>query len=195
MLQPVLITAAAPADPVVTRSEAKAHLIVEHTEHDDLIDGLVAAAVARVDGFNGLLTRCLVTQTWEQSFSAFGDCMLLPLGPVQSISSVKYFDATNVEQTLASSVYAMHTGKSGSFLTLAPDQTWPAIYSRIDAVAVEFIAGYGDASAVPQDIKHAILMMVGHWYRNRDAVGPGGKTSEVPLGAKALLENYRRISV
>ena len=64
MHRPVLVTP--PAETPVSRTEAKAHLRVDGTGDDDLIDGLIDAAVAHLDGYTGILGRCMVTQTWRQ---------------------------------------------------------------------------------------------------------------------------------
>jgi uncharacterized phiE125 gp8 family phage protein len=57
---------------------------------------------------------------------------------------------------------------------------------------VRFTAGYGDtASDVPQTIRQAILLAVGHWYENREATVAVGNVRELPLGIEALLWPYR----
>lgn len=59
---PFLVTG--PVDPVVELSDLKQHLHVDHDEHDDLIINLQAAAVAHLDGWNGVIARCIMPQTW-----------------------------------------------------------------------------------------------------------------------------------
>jgi hypothetical protein len=44
---------------------------------------------------------------------------------------------------------------------------------------------------VPQAIKQAALLLVGHWYANREAVSIGESVAEIPLAATALLEPFR----
>ena len=56
----------------------------------------------------------------------------------------------------------------------------------IDAVAVEFTAGYGDAGAVPQPIKQAILMTIADLCSHR-----GDDAALVGPQAQALLAPYR----
>lgn len=48
----------------------------------------------------------------------------------------------------------------------------------------------GDALSLTPDIKLALMMMVGHWYANREAVSPEQLTP-VPFSYRALLEPYR----
>jgi hypothetical protein len=54
-----------------------------------------------------------------------------------------------------------------------------------------------DATA-PENIKMAMLMLIAHWYRNREAVGEGSGSSgmsTVPLGYDALLSTEREYSL
>lgn len=37
------------------------------------------------------------------------------------------------------------------------------------------------------DVKHAILLLVGHWYSNRESVVVGVASSQVQLGVERLL--------
>ena len=191
MLAPVII--AAPAAAPVSLEEAKLHCRVEGDAENTLITGLVSAAVAYLDGYIGILGRALVTQTWRQDFCRFGAKMRLPLRPVGSITVVTYFDGNNAEQTLPSSVYDLFTDATGSYMGLKPDQDWPSSYDRPDAISVTYIAGVA-ADAVPPPIKQAILLMVGHWYANREAVSEA-QMNDVPMAVEALLRPYRSVGI
>ncbi len=46
---------------------------------------------------------------------------------------------------------------------------------------------------ITDDIKLAIMMMVGHWYENREPVNIGNIVNEVPFSFRFLLEPYRII--
>jgi uncharacterized phiE125 gp8 family phage protein len=191
MLSPVCTSA--PATNPVTLTEAKSHCRVDHTDDDTLIGLLISAATAHLDGYAGVLGRALVTQTWRQDLESFSDPLRLALGPVASITSVTYYDADNAVQTLAGTVYGLFSDEFGAYLALKPDQTFPSVYSRRDAISVTYVAGVAD-SAVPAPIKHAILLMVGHWYANREAVAPG-QMYDVPMAVDALIRPYRRVGV
>jgi hypothetical protein len=75
--------------------------------------------------------------------------MDLDIGPVSSITSVKYLDSTGAEQTLSSAVYTLISESLPPRLVLKTGQSWPATYSADNAVRIRFVAGYGAASAVP----------------------------------------------
>lgn len=194
MLAPVRTVA--PAVGVITLEEAKVHCRVDGSDEDMLITGLIDAALAHVDGYSGILGRALVTQTWRQDFCEFDDLMRLPVGDLQAVSSVTYYDATNTTQTLASSVYTAFSDAIGPYITLKPGQQWPTSYSREDAIRVTWTAGYGStAASVPAAIRAAMLLMIGHWYQHREAVVIGETATELPMAANALLAPFRRVGV
>lgn len=188
----------------LTLDQVKDHLRLESddTAQDALIMGYLRAAVAHVEG-RGI---ALCTQTWELSLDAFppdvGERGLLAINlyrsPVQSVSSIKYITADG-EQTLDADAYNIRLGgRLPSRILPVYGSAWPYGGSNYDQVAVRFVAGYLDwnsprdtRNGVPEDLKAALLLLVGHWFENREAVNIGNISSEVPLGVEALLQNYR----
>lgn len=194
MLAPVLETAPAV---LVDLADAKRHCRVEHDEENALITSLVAAATSHLDGWDGVLRgRALGTQTWRQDFTCFADRISLPLAPVQSVTSIKYYDFDGVLQTVAPADYALFEDALSPYVCLASGASWPAsVQSRVNAVQIVFLAGYVDVGKVPDPIKQAILLLVGHWYENREAVNVGNITTELPMAVAALIAPYRRIGL
>lgn len=189
MLAPVRTVA--PAGTLVSLSEAKAHLRVDYSDEDNYINGLILAAMSYLDGYSGRLGRALISQTWQQDFPAFTDPLRLAVGDLITVTSVTYYDATNTQQTLASTIYTGASDTLGAYIGLKPDKTWPAIYGRPDAVRVTWTAGYGaSASAVPVAIKQAALMLIGQWYASREATGD--TATELPFAVEALLAPFIR---
>lgn len=43
-----------------------------------------------------------------------------------------------------------------------------------------------------EDVKHAVLMLISHWYDNRSAVASGSTTQNVDLGLERLLWYRKR---
>lgn len=192
---PVLVTP--PAATPVSLAEAKAHLRIDGNDEDVLVTALIAAAVAHLDGWSGILGRALVTQTWQQDLDQFPrDRIALPLAPVQSITSVGYRDTDGEEQTLDSPAYVLTMRAGTTAVERTDGAEWPSTARRPDAVRVTFVAGYGNAAAVPADIKSAILLMVGDLYAHRETALVGN-VAAVPMSitVEALLAPYRRIGV
>lgn len=170
----------------------KSHLRVDHADDDSLIAARIAAATNFVEGETGILGRALITQTWRLTLPAAPSSALqLPLPPVQSVSSITYYDADNVSQTFAADQYRLVSAGDVGLVDLAQGASWPALYSRSDAMSVEFVAGFGDDSEdVPEEIRLAVIMLVAHWYENREVMGDVS-TRALPFGVQSLLMNHR----
>jgi uncharacterized phiE125 gp8 family phage protein len=166
----------------------KTHLRVTTDLEDTLLSTLITAARRGVEAHT---ERALVSQTWTLKLDAFPDVICVPMPPLSSVSSITYIDTAGDSQTLASSVYTTDTDSEPGRIFLAEDQSWPTTNARRQAVTVTFVAGYGAATAVPEDIKAAILLTVGHLYANREAVVVGTIASELPMGVRSLLSPLR----
>lgn len=178
---------------LLTTAEAKTHLHVTGTTSDTYIDTLVAAATGWAETFT---CRGLVTQTWEWRLDDFphgAGHFIVPNAPLSSVTSITYLDVDGVSQTLATSVYEVDGNSQPGRIALKFDQSWPSVRGGgvIDVATVTFVAGYGAASAVPPVFKHAVKMVIGHWFENRESVVVGVTASEVPQAAEMLLWSKR----
>lgn len=177
------------AEPVTT-TEAKAHLRVDISDDDALIAALIKAARQKVERSLG---KSLLTQTWVLALDGFpaGARVDLPNGPVQSVTTIKTYDEDDTESTLSDTAYFVDTISARVGLNL--DYTWPAALRPTNAVLITYVTGYGDDAAdVPHDLVQAILLLVGHWYENREASASAGV---MPLGVEALLQGYRDLKL
>lgn len=187
-----LITAAATFP--VSRTEAKAHLVVDHADHDALIDAYIGAATNHAQRFLG---RALVEQTWELTLDEFPDNELkIPLPPLIAVVSVKYDDGAGDEQTLDPASYTVDAVSEPGWILPASAGAWPSVYEGINAVRVRFRAGYYDdtspsANVAPDDIRAAILLTIGTLYANRETVVIGQTATLLPWGAEQLLRFHR----
>lgn len=187
-----------PASEPVSLAEAKAHLRVDIPDDDTYIATLVQAARERVET---ITNRSLVTQTWRAWLDAFpaeldrrGQPSIgLSRGPAVSVSNVKYIDAAGALQTLSPSAYVLDNKNQDSVPRVRPayGTSWPVTRAELDAVQVEFVAGYGEPAAVPAPIKTAMLQYIAHWYQNRETVITGTIVSETPMAGDTLLWPYR----
>lgn len=118
----------------------------------------------------------------------------VPLPPLQSVTSIYYWDSTTGLRTLLDpSTYIVDNVSEPARIVPAPNTSWPATLNRINAVEVTFVAGYGDSGAsVPSGIKDWLLMMAGTLYENREliAVLNKGKLADLPI-YDGLLDAYR----
>lgn len=181
----------APAVEPIDLATAKAHLRVDITDDDSLITALITAARQHVEV---ITRRALITQTWDLSLDAWpeGNTILVPLPPLQSMASITYKDSAGTVYTMPATNYIVDTAEEPGRIVLAYGKLWPSVtLYPAGAITVRFTAGYGNAVAVPQTIKHAILLLVAQWYENREATVGGAVQREIPFAVEALLWPYR----
>jgi uncharacterized phiE125 gp8 family phage protein len=184
-----------PAEEPVTLAEAKAHCRVLHSAEDDLLTALIVAARQYVEQFTW---RALVTQvreltldSWPYAWRDGADTVRLPGGRVAAVGSVTYTASDGSEVVLGSGSYVAALTREPALVYPAWGVTWPTLRDSRGAVRVRYTAGYGAAEDVPQAIKQAMLLLVGHWYANRESVAVGTIATELPQAVSALLSPYR----
>jgi uncharacterized phiE125 gp8 family phage protein len=175
-----------PATEPITLADAKTHLKVDTTDDDALITRLITAARARAEWHTG---RALVTQTWRLWLDQWpcNGIMELPLPPLQTVSSVTVYAPDDSATVLNPATYQVDAASQPARLTLNSTVLPPTNARALNAVAVAFTAGYGDAASdVPPGICEAILELIAFLYENR-----GEAPAELPLDILALLAPYR----
>lgn len=197
----------APAAEPLTLEEARLHLRLDATgspathPEDALVTALISAARHMAE--HACYGRKFITQTWDYVLDTFpAGAILLPIGPVQSISFVKYVDANGDEQTLSSALYQSDLIGAPARVLPVLGETWPVTrQDTLNTVTVRVVVGYpGDGGSpedlranVPWDIKAALLLILGHLYENRREVVQGTTVTPLPLpwSAAAMLAPYR----
>lgn len=189
-----------PASEPLSLDEAKAHLRVEHTADDDYLSALIAAARVWCEAET---QRTFVTTALKLMFDEFPDgagwpgdwaAIRLRSGPVASVETVKYYATGGTLTTLDSSLYQTWLATEPPMIVPAVATCWPLTQcGRIGAVEVNYTAGYGDASAVPQPIKQAMKVLMGQRYEQRgdDQVLTLERAAAVHPAVYALLAPYR----
>lgn len=173
----------------ISLAEAKLHLRVDITDDDTLIRSLIVTARENVEGIS---RRALITQTWKYILDEFpeDDEIVLPLPPLQSVASITYKDQDGNASTFSSGDYIVNTDADPGKIVLGYGKSWPStsLYPT-GAVTVQFTAGFGDAATdVPEKYRQAMLLLIGHWYENREAIATTGAVpKEIPMGVESLL--------
>lgn len=186
-----LVLQTAPTSEPVTTAEAKTHLRVTTSDDDTYIGTLITVARKHVETITG---RALINQTWDYFLDNFppGDKIVIPLPRLSSVTTVKYTDKDNAQTTFTASKYIVDTNNEPGQIVLAYGESWPTFTPRpINAVEIRFVAGYGSGAAnVPEGIKQAMLLLIAHWYENREPI-TDLNMKEIPETANALLWPYR----
>jgi uncharacterized phiE125 gp8 family phage protein len=156
---------------------------------DTYLNTLITAARQHVEEH---LWRALITQTWDIYLTSFRSPIRIPRPPLQSVTHVKYYDTSSVQQTLADTVYELDTASEPGFVRLKYGQSWPTCRGHDDDIVIRFVAGYGAAgSAVPRAIRHGIQLWAAQLFEQRVSVVTGTIATRIPDSVHALLTPYR----
>lgn len=158
-------TSVAPTSNAVTSTEAKAHLRVDHTDDDTYIAFLITAAQDAVEAYTG---RKLIEGTYVLLLDDFPkDGIYVPYSPVKSVSSLKYYNSSNMLTTMDTGDYYYNIYEEPMLIHYT-DGEYPDVYDyRTDNVQVTFKSGYTSPDVVPPALKHAILILIADMYENR----------------------------
>jgi uncharacterized phiE125 gp8 family phage protein len=172
----------APTIEPVSLPDVRTHLRITTHDEDGYLTTLRRVARQHVERTTG---RALLTQTWDYKLGAFIDPIVLPYPPAASVTSITYVDSEGNVQTLSTDVYELDTARGHVRRKFGQD--WPAVRIHNDAITVRYVAGWTSAAAVPGDIRHAVLLLCGHWYEFREPVISGTITASVDLTVDSLL--------
>lgn len=144
----------APLEAVVPLEELKEYLAVDFSDNDRKIAALQDAAVAFLDGYRGVLGRCIMKQTWQVSYPCAG-VHRLPFPDVET-AEADAGQATVSQDSLGSLV----TLTQGATVTITA-QCPPDILASV---------------------KQIVCMMVDLWYNDTSLVGTMPPTVDALLG-------------
>ncbi len=174
-------------DELITVDEAAEFMRAEFSSSEEsLIETFIAAARQLCEEY---LFRRIGVQTVElrdKGFPVNNAPIILP-APLISVTSIKYLDSNNVEQTFDEDDYIVSDSAPG---IITPVNSWPDTSDVGDSLRIEFISGYSSpgespmqSEALPKTIRIAMLMQIADMYENREA------QVERPLTANQTLVN------
>lgn len=181
---------AQPATEPVTLAEAKAHLRVTASDENDLISALIVAARQYCENLSG---RTLAPRNFLQTLDRFpdgGGDITLRRSPVTAVASVYYYslETTNTLMVLNTD-YRLDLQQIPARIRLPLGTTlWKNAYITDDAVRITYTAG---AASAPTAAKQTILLLVGHWFENRESVVIGGGGREIDCTVSSLMDSFR----
>lgn len=172
-----------PAVEPVSLAEAKSHCRIDSNADDSYVASLIAVAREYVEE---RLDLTLVTTVWQARYDVFPLWeLLLPRPPMQPQNvTVTYRDESGTNRTITSDAAAFQTDHLTTPGRIYPlyNGVWPAVRGDENSVTVQWTAGYGNSGmAVPSTIRHAILLLVGHWYGTREPVSTGTTAQNLPI--------------
>lgn len=189
------------------------HLRIDEGDDLDLVHDYGAASAQH---FQDYARRALITQTvalsiddyWPRTWCNRRKCweprIVLPMPPVQSVTSIVYTDESGAQQTLASTQYRvanLHTPIEGcqssppeAYIEPEYQVTWPTVRRQSGAIVVTYVAGFGlTHSAIPRTIQQGMRLLAAHMMENKEAVNVGNIVNELPFAVDALWFPHRVI--
>lgn len=177
----------APATTPVSVAEVKNYLRVDDAADDTLIGILIGAAVKLLEDD---LSMKFINQQWDFWADTFGERksewwdgtremarsalqysgeLCLPVGRIVSVDKFSTYDNSDNEIAENVSNYVVDKVSKQGRLGLKMGGLWPTTVLRpINGIQIRATLGFGATAAdVPQDIKQAIMEVVGHSYENR----------------------------
>lgn len=200
------IRTVAPTALPVSVLELKDHCNLDGVDgKEQLLATYIQAATDMVEQWTGL---GIITQTWEQRFSKFGDDGLLlkrrPLrndvgSPTEPAVVIELLDSAGDLQVLDRTVYTVSgvgSEKRPAVVRLGFGQTWPVLLDHPEAVRVTYTVGFGETSlSVPPLIRHAIMLAAATMFGFREDVVMGATVHELPWASRMLLSEWRPLAV
>ena len=183
------------AEPV-TLAEAKRQVrMVEDDSQDDFLCDLIAPARAFCEKRSH--GHVFMRRRFTESFSDWGDYLSVWKRPV-FVDDDNPITVTYTDEAGADAEYEGFLAPTGRYpLRLYPgiDDDFPALGTG-GAISVTYTAGYAEGSQDEAMLigKRAMLLLIGHWFENRETAVVGRASSEVEFAVTSLLDELRPIS-
>ena len=189
-MRPHYTLALAPESEPITTDQASEHVRLDSADDVAYLGALIAVAREYADSITGKVSSesgwLVVAESWD---SLGGDTFPLYRSPLVSIESISYYPPDSATLTVMdSAAYRAITTTEPGMVQIIGDL--PPVDSRPDAIQIAFTAGYPEPELAPPILRHAIKMLVAHYYENRLQVAFAG-SSEIPFGVSNLLENQK----
>ncbi len=182
-------------DPV-SLSEAKSSQRITGTGEDTFLQSVLNSTIELAESSTGLALR---ENTYTLRLKSFSDAefvdsgvIRIPVFPLKSVTSIKYYDSDNVQQTLVGGTdYEVNIYSEPGVIQLATGKSWPTVYSKVNPVEIVFVAGYDNTGLdmTPEKLKQAIKMAFGELNNNREDMN--GK--RLPTSVEKLFIREKRI--
>lgn len=177
-----------PAAEPVTLADAKAHLRIAHDSEDALLQGLIRAAREDLERATGI---ALLDQSWRLALDRWPSqgCVLLNVHPVRAVLSVTAYGTEGEASLIDPAAYQLDTLSRPARLHF---DARPEPLRVFNGIEIDFTAGYGEAGTdVPDLLKRAILLLVGHWHEFRAHFEPAEQPVSYPAAYERIVSAYR----
>lgn len=195
----MLIRLSQPSGLFVSIDDVKRQVVIDTDDDDALLEGYIRAATRFAEDRTG---RILLPTELEWRAADWREPIQVPAFPIREIAEIAYLDEAYAEQSIEAGEWYKVDTPEGADIRFTDAFGSPSLSDRLNLpVRVRFVAGYdepgvsgsGDDPALAQDPTDRLIVMilVAHWYQNREAVRIGETIAEVPFSVDALIAMRR----
>lgn len=192
----MLSRVSAPATGLVTLSLVKSALRIATSDEDAFLTHLINTVSSFLDGPHSRTGRCYINQSWKLQVRDPEERIYLAGAPVTSVDLIQYRDTNGDLQTYSLSNVSIYQNHEAYYVEANVGQMWPTgLLDRPDAFQVTYTSGLGASeSSVPANVQQAALLLIGHYYENREAVTLTSSSNfpkELALGVDSLIADEK----
>jgi uncharacterized phiE125 gp8 family phage protein len=186
VLETPTATALGGAEEWLTLDEVRAQCRIDDGTEDELLVRLIDTAAAYIANYG----VAVAPKSVSFGFDGFSDAMTFPVSPVRSITSVTYADQAGASVVLSPSAYRLVQRHKVWRLARSFNEAWPDA-ARGEQVMVVAEVGFAERREVSEDIRHAALLLIGHYNKHREGAASGQAVADIPMGVDHLLSAHR----
>lgn len=179
-----------PAEEPLSLKAAKSYLRIGHDHEDELVSSLIQSARARLEAVGGLdLISKTVEVEWDQWPKRIARAgAKLNTSPVAALNAVLIEFETGETRDVKDQFEIIHDR-----IRYIGDDALPRL-ARGDRVIASLQVGYADADALPDDLKEALLRLVGANYEARaPSVSRASLDGGLPVEVQAILDARKEV--
>lgn len=183
-----------PAAEPLTLAAAKAFLRLAHDDDDALVTDLIVTARTHVER---VTRRALITQMWRivlDHWPSHGR-LTVPIAPLREVAAARVYDGGGVAHVMDLQAFVPDLAATPPVIGFVP-WAMPVPGRSTAGIEIDVDVGYGPAAEdVPEPLRHAVRVLVAHWYENRAVVSQDGRSGALPVGVSALIAPYKVITL
>ncbi len=173
-------------DPILTTARVKAHLRVDYSDDDTMIDTLIIVAQELVEQY----CDCKFgVQTFAAHWDYSHNVVHIPKLGTKSAVTFEELNDAGTYVTVDASDYELDTNTNPMRVHM---KSYGSGLGKLNRFRLSFTTTIAEAN-IPFYVEQAMLMIISHLYENRQDAGYR-RVHEAPMNSRYLLDKYREQS-
>ena len=172
----------------ISVNDAKDHLRVDLNDDDAYIQSLIDISVAMIEQYTRRFYRAADYKVHLDQFPY--DYIDLQFGGINEFTGIRYNDAAGTEVILPTADCDVDLKHEPARIYIAKSKTWPTTENAPNSVTISFSAGSENTDNIEKPLVHAMKLLIGHFYENRQTVSDRVHY-KMPMAIEYLINPYR----